>query len=73
MPQWWVWWLKWWVWAGAGVFIVLLFSQPPQLWFWLVVFVVIVLYGFERSLNLLAQKRESIKSQGQTDHTLFRK
>jgi hypothetical protein len=46
---------------------VLLFSQPPQLWFWLVVFIVIVLYSFERSLNLLSQMRQDIKNRGQTD------
>ncbi len=67
MPKWWTWWLKWWIWVGSGVFIVLLFSQPPQLWFWLVVFIVIVLYGFERSLNLLSQRHDP-KSQEHTDN-----
>ncbi len=67
MPKWWSWWLKWWVWIGAGIFIVILFSQPPQLWFWLVIFVVIVLYGLERSLDLLAQYREEAKDSDPTN------
>ncbi len=67
MPKWWTWWLKWWISVGVGVFIVLLFSQPPQLWFWLVVFIVIVLYGLDRSLNLLSQRHDP-KSQGRTDN-----
>jgi hypothetical protein len=51
MKNWWQWWLKWWVWTALTVFIVVVFSEPPRLWFWLVLFIILLLYGYERSLN----------------------
>ncbi len=48
---WWTWWLKWWIIAAVLVFLVLIFSEPPQLWFWLVLFLALVLYSTERAIN----------------------
>ncbi|QQE67627.1 hypothetical protein GFS31_43400 (plasmid) [Leptolyngbya sp. BL0902] len=48
---WWAWWLKWWIIAAGLVFLVLIFSEPPQLWFWLVLFLALVLYSTERAIN----------------------
>jgi hypothetical protein len=39
----------WWVVADGVIFCILLVSEPPQLWFWLVLFMVILAYGIERS------------------------
>jgi hypothetical protein len=41
----------WWILADVAIFVVVLMSEPPQLWFWLVVFVVILLYGIEQSIH----------------------
>lgn len=51
MGQWWTWWLKWWVWTAATILIIIFLSEPPRLWFWLVLFVLVLFYGIERSLN----------------------
>ena len=48
---WWTWWLKWWLIAAVLIFLVLIFSEPPQLWFWLVMFLALVLYSTERAIN----------------------
>ena len=49
--KWWVWWLKWWVLAAGIAFILMIFSEPPQLWFWLVAFFALLLYSIERAIN----------------------
>ncbi|GAA6619466.1 hypothetical protein [Scytonema sp. NUACC26] len=49
--KWWDWWLKWWVIAAAIVFVSIVFSEPPQLWFWLVTFFALLLYSIERAIN----------------------
>jgi uncharacterized membrane protein YjjB (DUF3815 family) len=36
MKNWWQWWFKWWVWTAFIVFILIVLSEPPRLWFWLV-------------------------------------
>lgn len=48
---WWSWWLKWYTLAGFVALIVVIFSEPPRLWFWLAVLVALIFYGFERALN----------------------
>lgn len=49
--QWWKWWFKWWIVADTTILIVILNSEPPQLWFWIVLFLVLILYGTERAIN----------------------
>ena len=44
-------WLKWWNIAGFGVLIVVMFSEPPRLWFWLAILFALILYGYERAFN----------------------
>lgn len=51
MDKWWHWWLKWWVLVAITIFILIIFSEPPRLWFWLVLFVVVMVYGLERAIN----------------------
>lgn len=48
---WWSWWVKWWILAAAGVFLILILSEPPQMWFWLVMFIALILYATERAVN----------------------
>lgn len=49
--QWWSWWLKWWVIAAAIAFLIMINSEPPQLWFWLVMFLALIFYSIERAIN----------------------
>ncbi len=49
--KWWTWWLKWWILAAALIFVLMIFSEPPQLWFWLVAFLALILYAIERAMN----------------------
>jgi hypothetical protein len=51
MEKWYKWWFKWWVWASAVTLAIVILSKPPQLWFWLVIFIALILYGFDRSLQ----------------------
>ena len=45
------WWLKWWTIAGFVALAIVIFSEPPRLWFWLAVLVALIFYGFERALS----------------------
>jgi hypothetical protein len=49
--RWWVWWYKWWIVAATFIFVIMIHSEPPQLWFWLVTFFALILYGIERAIN----------------------
>ena len=51
MKGWWRWWLKWWTLAGFVVLIIVIFSEPPRLWFWLAILAALIVYGFERAMN----------------------
>ncbi len=45
------WWFKWWTISGFVVLIVIIFSEPPRLWFWLAILAALIVYGFERAIN----------------------
>lgn len=51
MKVWWQQWLKWWTISGFAILIVVIFSEPPRLWFWLAILAALIIYGFERALN----------------------
>jgi MFS-type transporter involved in bile tolerance (Atg22 family) len=47
----WKWWVKWWVWASFFMLIILIFSEPPRTWLWLILFVILVVFGLNKSLR----------------------
>ena len=51
MKGWWRWWLKWWTLAGLVVLMIVIFSEPPRLWFWLAILAALIAYGFERAIS----------------------
>ena len=44
-------WFKWWIVAGFAFLLVVIFSEPPRLWFWLAILLALILYSFERAFN----------------------
>ena len=44
-------WFKWSIIAGFACLLVVIFSEPPRLWFWLVILLALIIYSCERAIN----------------------
>ena len=44
-------WFKWWIVAGLVCLVVIMFSEPPRLWFWLAILFALIIYSFERAIS----------------------